>query len=50
MQLVTDRVCPNAKMGLLGKLNKAFLHFFAKFLPYLMIFQSGVHTEGAAEL
>ena len=33
-----------------GKLNEAFLHFFAKFLPYLMIFQSGVQTEGAGKL
>ena len=26
-----------------GKLIKAFLHFIAKFLPHLMIFQSGAH-------
>ena len=30
------------KIGLKGKLNKAFLHFFVKFLPYLPIFQSSI--------
>ena len=50
MLLVTGRVPEmgfsgirnQLKNGSNGKLNKAFLTFFAKFLPYLMIFQSSI--------
>ena len=40
----------SAKKWVWGKLNKGFLHFFAKLLAYLMIIQCGVHAEGAAKL
>ena len=36
-------------MGL-RQVDQCFSSFFAKFLAYLMIFQSGEHAEGAAKL
>ena len=42
-------LCSTMKKWVEGKLNKTFLHFSAKLLPYLMNFPGGV-PEGTAEL